>query len=75
MKTKSKNHLTAHDKKVLRVSLDNDFQNVFTPKKRLQISCIAKDKKSAIAELWKLEVDIGIGAKQQWQKQIVEFYR
>lgn len=75
MKTNSKTHLTAHDKKVLKASLDNDFQNVWTPKKRLQISSISKDRTSAIGELYKLEVGIGIGSKQQWQKQIVEFYK
>lgn len=75
MKTNSKTHLTAHDKKVLKASLDNDFQNVWTPKKRLEISSISKDRKSAIGELYKLEAGIGIGSKQQWQKQIVEFYK
>lgn len=73
MTIKCKRHLTAHDKKVIKASFYNDFQNVFTPKKRLNIVCISKDKTNAIAELYSLQVGIGIDSKQSWHKTIVEF--
>ncbi len=65
-------HLTALDKKLIKSSIENNLQDVFTKKKRLNIIC--KDGAGNVkANLLSFAPGIGIGSKSYWQKQEVIF--
>lgn len=72
MKIHKANHLTAHDRRLIRTSLNNNLQDVSTPKKRLNIIC-QNAEGTVKANLWTYAVGIGIGAKSEWTKQEIEF--
>jgi len=65
-------HLTALDKKLIKSSIENNLQDVFTKKKRLNIIC--QDAAGNVkADLLSFAPGIGIGSKSYWQKQEVIF--
>ena len=72
MKILKATHLTAHDRKLIKASLDNNLQDVSTPKKRLNIIC-QNAEGTVKANLWTFAVGIGIGSKSQWRKKEIQF--
>jgi len=65
-------HLTALDKKLIKSSIENNLQDVFTKKKRLNVIC--QDATGNVkANLLSFAPGIGIGSKSYWQKQEVIF--
>lgn len=65
-------HLTTLDKKLIKSSIENNLQDVFTKKKRLNI--ISQDAAGNVkANLLSFAPGIGIGSKSYWQKQEVIF--
>lgn len=65
-------HLTAHDKRLIIASINNNLQDVATPKKRLII--ISQDAENNVkANLYSYQVGLGIGAKSSWHRQEIEF--
>ena len=65
-------HLTALEKKLISVSIDNNLQDVHTKQKKLSI--ISKDAEGNIkANLYSYEVGIGIGAKKYWKQTEIIF--
>ena len=65
-------HLTALEKKLISTSIENNFQDVHTKQKRLNI--IAEDNEGNIkANLYSYEIGIGIGAKKYWKQSEIIF--
>jgi hypothetical protein len=72
MKILKPNYLTVLDKKLIKTSAQNNFVDVSTKKKRLNIIC-SDDNGVYKANLYSFAVGIGIGAKSYWQKQEIIF--
>ena len=64
---KANKHITALERKLIKLSFENEMQDVSTKNKRLNFICEDSDKNYKF-NLYSLEHGIGIGAKKRWVK-------
>lgn len=64
---KANKHITALERKLIKLSFDNEMQDVSTKNKRLNFICEDSDKNYKF-HLYSFESGIGIGAKKRWVK-------
>ena len=64
---KANRHITPLERKLIKLSFENEMQDVSTKNKRLNFICEDSDKNYKF-NLYSFEHGIGIGAKKRWIK-------